>query len=144
MIKNLSLADEEAFYKLGLLLKKKFTSLYNFEEILSSSYQQVWGYFIENELVGFVHLSISFESVDILNIVVNPSFRRRGIASILMENILNIYPNCEQLFLEVRVDNLPAINLYNKLGFREINRRKNYYGDVDALVMERNIKNERC
>ena len=61
-----------------------------------------------------------------------------------MENILNIYPNCEQLFLEVRVDNLPAINLYNKLGFREINRRKNYYGDVDALVMERNIKNERC
>lgn len=144
MIKNLSLADEEAFYKLGLLLKKKFTSLYNFEEILSSSYQQVWGYFIENELVGFVHLSISFESVDIVNIVVNPSFRRRGIASILMENILNIYPNCEQLFLEVRVDNLPAINLYNKLGFREINRRKNYYGDVDALVMERNIKNERC
>ncbi len=144
MIKNLSLADEEAFYKLGLLLKKKFTSLYNFEEILSSSYQQIWGYFIENELVGFVHLSISFESVDIVNIVVNPSFRRRGIASILMENILNIYPNCEQLFLEVRVDNLPAINLYNKLGFREINRRKNYYGDVDALVMERNIKNERC
>ena len=105
MIKNLSLADEEAFYKLGLLLKKKFTSLYNFEEILSSSYQQIWGYFIENELVGFVHLSISFESVDIVNIVVNPSFRRRGIASILMENILNIYPNCEQLFLEVRVDN---------------------------------------
>ena len=144
MIKNLSLADEEAFYKLGLLLKKKFTSLYNFEEILSSSYQQIWGYFIENELVGFVHLSISFESVDIVNIVVNPSFRRRGRASILMENILNIYPNCEQLFLEVRVDNLPAINLYNKLGFREINRRKNYYGDVDALVMERNIKNERC
>ena len=144
MIKNLSLADEEAFYKLGLLLKKKFTSLYNFEEILSSSYQQIWGYFIENELVGFVHLSISFESVDIVNIVVNPSFRRRGIASILIENILNIYPNCEQLFLEVRVDNLPAINLYNKLGFREINRRKNYYGDVDALVMERNIKNERC
>ena len=144
MIKNLSLADEEAFYKLGLLLKKKFTSLYNFEEILSSSYQQIWGYFIENELVGFVHLSISFESVDIVNIVVNPSFRRRGIASILMENILNIYPNFEQLFLEVRVDNLPAINLYNKLGFREINRRKNYYGDVDALVMERNIKNERC
>ena len=144
MIKNLSLADEEAFYKLGLLLKKKFTSLYNFEEILSSSYQQIWGYFIENELVGLVHLSISFESVDIVNIVVNPSFRRRGIASILIENILNIYPNCEQLFLEVRVDNLPAINLYNKLGFREINRRKNYYGDVDALVMERNIKNERC
>ena len=144
MIKKLSFADEEAFYKLGLLLKKNFTSLYNFEEILSSLYQQVWGYFIENELVGFVHLSISFESVDIVNIVVNSSFRRRGIASILMENILNIYPNCEQLFLEVRVDNLPAINLYNKLGFREISRRKNYYGDVDALVMERNIKNERC
>lgn len=144
MIKKLSFADEEAFYKLGLLLKKNFTSLYNFEEILSSLYQQVWGYFIENELVGFVHLSISFESVDIVNIVVNPSFRRRGIASILMENILNIYPNCEQLFLEVRVDNLPAINLYNKLGFRKISRRKNYYGDVDALVMERNIKNERC
>ena len=40
--------------------------------------------------------------------------------------------------------NNAAINLYKKCGFVEINRRKKYYGDEDAIVMKKVISNERC
>ena len=43
------------------------------------------------------------------------------------------------IFLEVRAGNVPAVGLYDSFGFREIDRRKNYYRnpDEDALVMRR-------
>jgi hypothetical protein len=45
------------------------------------------------------------------------------------------------VYLEVRLSNITAIKLYEKLGFREIGRRSNYYPDSkeDALVMIKNI-----
>ena len=41
--------------------------------------------------------------------------------------------------LEVREDNIKAINFYQKNDFKIISKRKNYYQNVDALIMERNI-----
>lgn len=140
MIKKLSIADNDSFCKLGLLLKDNFSSLYNLQEIISLDYEDVWGFYNDDELVGFIHLSVSFENIDIVNIVVDPLHRNLGIAISLIESIEKNYPDCEHLFLEVREDNIPAINLYKKMSFLEINRRKNYYNNADALVMERNIK----
>lgn len=140
MIKKLSIADNDFFCKLGLLLKDNFSSLYNLQEIISLDYEDVWGFYNDAELVGFIHLSVSFENIDIVNIVVDPLHRNLGIAISLIESIEKNYPYCEHLFLEVREDNIPAINLYKKMSFLEINRRKNYYDNADALVMERNIK----
>lgn len=140
MIKKLSIADNDSFCKLGLLLKDNFSSLYNLQEIISLDYEDVWGFYNDDELVGFIHLSVSFENIDIVNIVVDPLHRNLGIAISLIESIEKNYPDCEHLFLEVRADNIPAINLYKKMSFLEINRRKNYYDNADALVMERNIK----
>ena len=45
--------------------------------------------------------------------------------------------NAEKVLLEVRESNISAINLYSKCGFKEINRRKNYYDGEDAIIMER-------
>lgn len=140
MIKKLSIADNDSFCKLGLLLKDNFSSLYNLQEIISLDYEDVWGFYNDAELVGFIHLSVSFENIDIVNIVVDPLHRNLGIAISLIESIEKNYPDCEHLFLEVIEDNIPAINLYKKMSFLEINRRKNYYDNADALVMERNIK----
>ena len=41
--------------------------------------------------------------------------------------------------LEVRVSNIRAINLYKKFGFREVALRKYYYGDEDAILMEKQV-----
>ena len=51
---------------------------------------------------------------------------------------------CKKIFLEVRVSNSPAIELYNKTGFKRVSIRKNYYrlpdGREDALVMSKRLK----
>ena len=80
----------------------------------------------------------------VVSIAVREPYRRRGIASELMttamENGVEEY-NVNECFLEVRVSNQPAINLYEKLGFTNVNRKLGYYMDgEDALVMAKPLE----
>lgn len=86
-------------------------------------------------IVGFmVSRSVAAGEVEILNVAVDPSFRRRGIATALINSI-----TAPGVFLEVRESNDIAIAAYGKLGFTEIGRRKDYYDDPveNAIVMRR-------
>ncbi len=79
----------------------------------------------------------------IVSIAVLPQFRRRGIATKLMEEALKrlkeIY-GVKEVYLEVRVSNLPAIKLYEKLGFVKVRRIKYYYLDgEDAWLMAKEV-----
>jgi ribosomal-protein-alanine N-acetyltransferase len=82
----------------------------------------------------------------VVSIAVRDAYRRRGIASELMqtamENGVKTY-NVTECYLEVRVSNEPAINLYEKLGFTNVNRKRGYYMDgEDALVMAKALIKE--
>lgn len=100
----------------------------------------------ENEQVAMMVYRVSFEQVDILTLAVLPAWRKRGIAKILVEKMLE---NCQALgakkiFLEVEVGNDPAIKLYENSGFKHIGRRKLYYQQLDgsltdALVMSKKL-----
>ena len=76
-----------------------------------------------------------------MNVAVHPDFRRQGIAEALVnglvEHLKTMGSHC--LTLEVRASNVPAISLYEKLGFSEIGRRKNYYRNPreDALILRK-------
>lgn len=72
---------------------------------------------------------------EILNVAVEPEFRRRGVARRLLE--LELAQRASVYFLEVRPSNIGARKLYEKLGFREEGRRKGYYRQPpeDAIVM---------
>ena len=72
---------------------------------------------------------------EILNVAVDPKYRRRGIAKRLVAAEV-AQPN-SQWFLEVRASNQAAIALYDNSGFRPIGRRENYYSSPDeaAIVM---------
>ena len=78
----------------------------------------------------------------VVSIAVMPEFRRRGIAKALITRALEgmQYYKAKQCFLEVRVTNDAAINLYKQLGF-EITRTINgYYSDgEDAYVMTKRL-----
>lgn len=88
---------------------------------------------------GLSKLAGSSQS-DIQTIAVSPELRGLGYGRKLMQALLDIARQLEatQVFLEVRADNPVAQNLYESLGFKVIDRRKNYYqpDGVDALVME--------
>ena len=136
MIKYISIKDEDIFYKLGSLISNNFSKLYNYNNIIEDNNSILVGYYEDNLLVGFIHCMKSIDSIDIVNIVVDNNYRRRGIATKLIEYIISNNKN-KDYFLEVRESNIEAINLYKKNKFYVVNVRKNYYQDEDALLMKR-------
>jgi len=106
------------------------------------------GYYIgvfDQDLVGYAGLQTlpgSFSS-DVQTIAVADSHRGKGLGRALMEQLLATAKaqGSEQVLLEVRIDNEPAISLYQTLGFERIDVRKRYYqpDDVDALIMRMKI-----
>lgn len=73
---------------------------------------------------------------EVITLAVCEKYRKNGIASALLNNVINLYGTFSTWHLEVAEDNLPAISLYKKFGFSEQGRIKNYYGDdKDALRM---------
>lgn len=74
----------------------------------------------------------------VFSICVLPSFRREGIASLLLERVANDAQGlgADSITLEVRTDNMVAINLYRKIGMSDVGVRPHYYHDgADALIM---------
>ena len=76
-----------------------------------------------------------------MNIAVGEGFRRRGIARMLVEELIRRL-DAYQLTLEVRASNAPAIALYESLGFTQVGLRKNYYHKPkeDALILRKEWK----
>lgn len=95
----------------------------------------------EDRVAGYIGSQTVMDETDMMNVAVHPDFRRKGIAealvNALVENLQRMGSHC--LTLEVRASNVPAIALYEKLGFSEIGRRKNYYRNPreDALILRK-------
>jgi ribosomal-protein-alanine N-acetyltransferase len=91
------------------------------------------------EIVGYLVMWIVLDEAHISNIAVAPEHRRKGIGEMLMRYALEMAKSrgVFKVTLEVRETNLPAQNLYRKLGFRLLGVRKEYYTDTgeDALLM---------
>ena len=75
-------------------------------------------------------------------LTLDPSQRRRGIGSALLEEMIERAGPDEEYTLEVRPSNAHAITLYERLGFRAAGRRPRYYRDngEDALIMWRTLQ----
>lgn len=96
----------------------------------------------EGEMVaGYIGSQTVLGETDMMNVAVHPDFRRRGIAETLVKRLVEDLQAMEShcLTLEVRASNAPAIALYEKLGFSQIGRRKNYYRNPreDALILRK-------
>lgn len=96
---------------------------------------------VDDQMVGFIagDIRTSQQMAWIATIGVLPAYRGRGIGSALLEA-------CEQQLsvdnvrLNVRVSNHPAIRLYKSFGYQQVGRWPNYYSDgEDALIMEKEI-----
>ena len=101
-----------------------------------------WLVATEGETVaGYIGSQTVMDETDMMNVAVHPDFRRQGVAEALVNGLVEqlqaMGSHC--LTLEVRASNVPAISLYEKLGFTEIGRRKNYYRNPreDALILRK-------
>ena len=105
-----------------------------------------WLVAMEGERVaGYIGSQTVMDETDMMNVAVHPDFRRLGIAEALVNGLVKqlqaMGSRC--LTLDVRSSNIPAISLYEKLGFSEIGRRKNYYRNPreDALILRKEWEN---
>jgi [ribosomal protein S18]-alanine N-acetyltransferase len=131
------------------------------EEIERSSYPTPWsrsmfagelakpaslclGAFEGEQLAGYLIISRYVDAWHVMNIAVAPQFRRRGIATALLERLFELTEDGSRrgYTLEVRVSNDGAIKLYERLGFTGRGIRRGYYTDnrEDALIMWRDAE----
>ena len=92
---------------------------------------------VQDRLAGFaVVRRTAADELEILNIAVDPPFRRRGVARCLMQQLLANFRG--NVYLEVRQSNLAARKLYHSLGFEAIGVRNHYYDSPgeSAIVMK--------
>ena len=100
----------------------------------------------DEKIVGFAMCWFIMDECHIGNIAVHPDYRKKGIASKLLDELLK---GCKEhgtnyILLEVRSSNASAQNLYKKYGFKELVIRKKYYKNPDgtyedAIIMDKDV-----
>ena len=91
----------------------------------------------ESKLAGYLICSRYADVWHLMNVAVAPDFRRRGIASSMVRELLGRLEDDARVTLEVRESNAGAIAMYELLGFRAAGTRPGYYPDngESAVIM---------
>lgn len=149
MIRKMVLSDLEAVYKLE---EKCFSVPWTYDafkgELTSNLLARYLVILHENKIVGYGGVWYIVDEGHITNIAVDPDYRKKGLGQRLVAEMINqaIKNGIHQMTLEVRKSNIPAIHLYEKMGFEIAGVRPKYYTDnhEDALIMwldlQKNIK----
>ncbi len=94
--------------------------------------------YIENDkVIGFLNYYLMYEKIEIANFNVLDNYQNKGIGTKLIKYLIDNYKNIENITLEVRKDNIKAIHIYEKMGFKKVAIRSNYYNGIDGILMER-------
>jgi ribosomal-protein-alanine N-acetyltransferase len=101
---------------------------------------------LNGSIVGYAAFWAVIDQGELGNLAVSPDWRLRHIASRLLVRVVERARErgVRELFLEVRVSNTVARQLYTRYDFREVGRRRNYYLEPveDALVMQKTIETD--
>ena len=141
MIRRWQLKDVAAVVELE---KKCFSDPWNADMILSSfNLPRFVGFVAEEDgaVAGYLGATRLFEDCEILLVAVDETYRRRKIATGLFNELFSLLKkeDVKRIFLEVRSRNDAALNCYSALGFTKIGLRAGYYGDDDAVIMEKTL-----
>ena len=90
-------------------------------------------------MTGYLICSRYADVWHLMNVAVDPAYRRHHVAQALMEEMIARAGPEAAYTLEVRTSNAPAIALYENFGFRSAGVRRRYYQDTgeDAMIMWR-------
>ena len=94
-------------------------------------------------MIGYAGLDHGGDVADIMTVAVTPAARGHGLGRRLLDELeaRAAARRAASVMLEVRADNAAAIGLYERAGYAVVSTRRRYYqpGDVDALVMRKNL-----
>ena len=124
--------DESHLKDLALLEKQCFSVPWSENALRTELEKENSRFFVaitKDEVSGYIGANNVLGEVYIDNIAVFYNYREFGIGTALLKHLINVSKdeNCDLLTLEVRVSNKPARKLYEKLGFKEVGVRKNFY-----------------
>lgn len=97
---------------------------------------ECWVCIEDKTILGFGILSHGASEAHILNLGIATANQRNGLGQKMLQHLLNVAKmhGAEEIFLEVRPTNIPALELYKKFNFVEIGLRKDYYPAGDGGV----------
>jgi [ribosomal protein S18]-alanine N-acetyltransferase len=114
-------------------------SLNGFLQELENPVAQLWALMSDRVLLGYLCFWTVREEMQLLDLAVHPVYRGRGHGSYLLTKMIDLALSrgISRIWLEVRVSGSTARGLYEKFGFVESGRRRNYYTDPaeDAVIM---------
>ena len=138
MIREANVYDIPRINELGKLLNDNFERLFKINEMLQDGISKVIVYEKDDKILGFITATSLYETCDILSIVVDPLYRRQGIATNLIGYLISdLGEELKLVTLEVATKNKDALSLYDKFGFEVVHTREHYYNGDDAYLMAR-------
>lgn len=131
---------KEVTQKECFIIKEILKNQFEINDQIDDPYGK-WFFCQENEFCGFINYSIMYERAELNYIYVQPIVRNRKIAFHLIQFMLEDlkFNNVETVTLEVNINNISAIKLYERCGFKIIHIRKNYYKNENAYVMLKEV-----
>lgn len=108
-----------------------------FHELSENNFAHYFVMEYKQEIIAYLGVWIVVDQAQITTIAVKPNYRGLGLGQLLLEYVMTYSSQIANMMsLEVRVENIVAQHIYQKLGFEFGGRRVNYYGEgEDALVM---------
>ena len=132
--------DLEKIYRIE---SEAYRSPWSVEGLVSEVASQNSRFFVaeqDGKILGYILIWIVLDELHLLKIATASAYRRHGIASALIDYVVNEFKRASVLYLEVREKNAIARNFYKKLGFVENGSRMNYYADDNAILIEKRLK----
>lgn len=135
MIRKAKIRDLKEINILGEILHPGFERLFHLETEIYKKEAIILVNEDENKINGYLYAIDFIDNIDLLSIFVDNNYRHQNIASKMLDELIKLSIN-KTITLEVSSENIPALNLYLKYGFKTVGIRKKYYQNSDALVMK--------
>ena len=118
-----------------------FTYKLTEKEFSTNPYLKIITYVEKDKIIGFLLYSLIYDRIEIEQFEVITKERRKGIGDKLLNYLIEKYKekDIKNMTLEVNEDNIAAINLYKKYGFKKVSTREKYYDGINGLLMEKTL-----
>ncbi len=120
-------------------LESSFKSLKDIKsDFENNSYSHYLLYLVDDKIIGYINYYLIYERIEIANFNVLEDYQDKHIGTSLISELISKYENTvDNITLEVKSDNTKAIHIYEKMGFKKVAIRSNYYNGIDGILMER-------